>query len=267
MIEGVATDLHADCAQCFALCCVALPFARSADFAIDKPAGTPCRNLDGFACSIHDHLQPAGFPGCATYDCFGAGQRIAQQTFDGRNWRAHPEVAEAMFAAFATMRHLHELLWYVDAALRWPKAEQVHAELRTARADVEHAAAGGADQLAEVDVNILREMTAPLLRRASSCVRGNRAPDHSGSDFTGADLRSTNLRDADLRNARLLGADLRDTDLGRADLLGADLRNADIRGADLSETLYLTQSQVGATRGDQRTKIPAALRRPAHWIG
>jgi hypothetical protein len=28
-------------ADCFALCCTAKPFARSADFAIDKPPGTP----------------------------------------------------------------------------------------------------------------------------------------------------------------------------------------------------------------------------------
>ena len=32
-------DLKADCASCFGLCCVALPFAASADFAIDKDAG------------------------------------------------------------------------------------------------------------------------------------------------------------------------------------------------------------------------------------
>ncbi|WP_442277551.1 hypothetical protein [Terrabacter sp. 2YAF2] len=28
--------LEADCAQCFGLCCVALPFTRSADFPVDK---------------------------------------------------------------------------------------------------------------------------------------------------------------------------------------------------------------------------------------
>lgn len=37
--------LEADCSQCFGLCCVALPFARSADFPVDKAAGEPCRNL------------------------------------------------------------------------------------------------------------------------------------------------------------------------------------------------------------------------------
>ena len=44
--NGVAGDddralLHADCARCAALCCVLPPFAASADFAIDKPAGRP----------------------------------------------------------------------------------------------------------------------------------------------------------------------------------------------------------------------------------
>ncbi len=38
-------DLKADCEKCFGLCCVALPFAASADFAFDKQAGSPCINL------------------------------------------------------------------------------------------------------------------------------------------------------------------------------------------------------------------------------
>lgn len=266
MIGNLRIVLHADCANCFALCCVALPFTRSADFAIDKPVGVPCRNLDAFACSIHDRLPVAGFPGCAAYDCFGAGQRIAQQTFDGRDWRAHPDLAQPMFAAFTTMRHLHELLWYIRSALEWQEAGPVHPDLRTARADVEYAADRSAADLAGTDVNRLRGTIAPLLRRASSLVRGDGGVDRSGVDLSGVDLRNAHLRDADLRNARLLGADLRNQDLGRADLLGADLRNADIRGANLSTTLYLTQSQLAA-RGDTATTIPNALRRPLHWTG
>ena len=265
MIEGVPIDLHADCSECFALCCVALPFTKSADFAIDKPAGTPCRNLDGFACTIHDRLLPVGFPGCAAYDCFGAGQRIAQHTFHDQDWRTHPDLAESMFAAFAVMRHLHELLWYIAAALDWPEATPIHDDLRATRSQIERATDGSADELAGTDIAALRNATAPLLRRASRLVRANGGNDFSGADLTGADLRATDLHDADLRNARMLGADLRNADLGRADLLGADLRNADLRGTDLSATLYFTQSQVGAARGDQHTNIPSALRRPLHW--
>jgi hypothetical protein len=81
-------DLRADCAQCFGLCCVAPAFTASADFAITKPAGRPCPNLGvGFGCGIHDRLRDSGFGGCAVYDCFGAGQKVAQVTFGGRDWR------------------------------------------------------------------------------------------------------------------------------------------------------------------------------------
>src|SRR5438552_5832855 len=111
--------LRADCSRCFALCCVAPAFAASADFAIDKPAGHPCPNLqeEDFRCGIHDALRPRGFPGCTVYDCFGAGQQVAQVTFGGRDWRSHPEIADRMFGVFPIMRHLHELLWYLREAL------------------------------------------------------------------------------------------------------------------------------------------------------
>ena len=78
------SGLRADCERCFGLCCVALPFAVSADFALDKPAGTPCPNLRGdHRCGIHAKLRPSGFTGCTVYDCFGAGQRVSQVTFGG----------------------------------------------------------------------------------------------------------------------------------------------------------------------------------------
>jgi uncharacterized protein YjbI with pentapeptide repeats len=117
-----------------------------------------------------------------------------------------------------------------------------------------------------VDVDLLRALTAPLLREASRLARvrldGDDLADH---DLTGSDLRGADLSGACLRGARLLGADLRDADLHRADLLGADLRGSDVSGARLAETLYLTQTQVGGARGDRRTTIADDLERPLHW--
>ena len=81
-------NLLADCGNCFGLCCVALAFTASADFAMDKEAGEPCRNLQSdFRCGIHRTLRAQGFPGCTVYDCFGAGQQVSQVTFGGRDWR------------------------------------------------------------------------------------------------------------------------------------------------------------------------------------
>jgi hypothetical protein len=111
-------SLRADCASCAALCCVAPGFSASADFAIDKAPGQPCPHLDArFRCSIHARLRPRGFPGCAAYDCFGAGQHITQGTFGASDWRQQPAIGPDMFASFAIMRQLHELLWYVTEAL------------------------------------------------------------------------------------------------------------------------------------------------------
>jgi hypothetical protein len=268
MIGRVTTrsDLRADCARCFALCCVAPAFARSSEFAIDKPAGVPCPHLADHRCGIHEHLRDEGFAGCTAYDCFGAGQRLAQVTFGGRDWRTHHEVAVPMMAALPILRGLHELLWYVGDALRRPTSEALAAELGAALGQVEEAAASPADRILEVDIDLVRSHVARLLREASRLARAPYdGPDLADHDLTGADLAGRDLRGACLRGARLLGADLHDADLTTADLLGADLRGADLGGARLTGALYLTQTQVGGARGDRRTSIPDDLDRPAGW--
>jgi uncharacterized protein YjbI with pentapeptide repeats len=262
-------DLRADCSRCFGLCCVAPAFAASADFAIDKPAGRPCPNLrEDFRCGIHDRLRSSGFPGCTVYDCFGAGQKTAQVTFGGRDWRANPDLAAPMFDAFTVQRHLHELLWYLTEALTLPAARPVLGDLRSAAARISAMTDLAPDALRALDVVALRRETGDLLLRASELARAGLATkrnDRRGADLIGADLRNQDLRGASLRGALLIGADLRGADLRRADVIGADLRGAKLGRADLSETIFLIQSQLDAAQGTSATKLPATLRRPTHW--
>jgi uncharacterized protein YjbI with pentapeptide repeats len=235
---------------------VAPAFAASADFAIDKPAGRPCPNLrPDFGCGIHDRLRPAGFAGCASYDCFGAGQHVTQVTFAGRDWRESPQLARGMFAAFATMRQLHELLWYLTEALALDTP--LRGEVRSAFEATGHLTTLGSAELGTLDLAALRAEVGTLLRRTSEHVRSAypRRKDHSGADLAGADLRRADLRGASLRGACLIGADLRGADLRMADLLGADLRSADLAGADLTGSLFLTQAQLDSSRG-ARTGCP-----------
>jgi hypothetical protein len=264
-LADARAHLRADCANCAGLCCVAPAFARSADFAIDKPAGVACTNLgDDYRCGIHAQLRERGFPGCTVFDCFGAGQRITQETFGGRAWREAPEVAAAQFAVLPVMRQLHETLWYLVEAEQLV-AEPLRAEIRAARETTDRLADGTAEELAGLDVGAHRREIGELLGRVSELVRTPPGPDRRNADLIGADLRRRRLRNASLRGAYLIGADLRGVDLGTADLLGADLRGADIRGADLAGCLFLTQPQVEAARGDLSTDLPAGLRRPTHW--
>jgi hypothetical protein len=259
--------LRADCANCAGLCCVAPAFAASSDFAIDKPAGKACPNLgDDFRCGIHAQLRERGFPGCTVFDCFGAGQRITQETFGGRSWRETPEIVAAQFAVLPVMRQLHETLWYLAEAEQLT-AGPVRDEIRAARQSTNRLAAGSADELTALDVGGHRRGVGELLGRVSEQVRTPPGPDLRNADLMGADLRRRRLRNASLRGAYLIGADLRGVDLGTADLLGADLRAADLRGADLGRCLFLTQPQVEAAGGDVHTVIPGAVRRPAHWGG
>ncbi|MEV6369963.1 pentapeptide repeat-containing protein [Micromonospora musae] len=261
--------LRADCTRCFGLCCVVPAFAASADFAIDKPAGQPCPNLrPDHRCGIHTDLRGRGFPGCTVFDCFGAGQQVAQVTFGGRDWRAEPDSAQVMFDTFAVMRPLHELLWYLTEALALQPPAGLRAELDRARTETVGLTEGNPQELLALDVGAHRDRVNVLLSRAGDAARsrgGRPGADRRGAQLFGADLRGVDLRRANLRGALLIGADLREVDLHLADLTGADLRGADLRGSDLTGALFLHQSQLDAARGDTRTRLPAGLVRPAHW--
>lgn len=106
-----AEKLKPDCSACCGLCCIEPAFDAAQGFGFDKPAHQPCLHLQAdHRCAIHDHLAAKGFPGCVTYDCYGAGQRVTQKLFGGASWRKSPEDAARMFEAFRAMRALHELL-------------------------------------------------------------------------------------------------------------------------------------------------------------
>ena len=124
-LRAVRAPLVADCARCRALCCVGPAFARSADFPISKPAGTPCPNLGGdHRCTVHDLLLRKGFRGCVGYDCLGAGQHLVGGGVpDG-----------AAYALLPVVRLLGELGWYLAEVLAHAAASGVHADARTAQA-------------------------------------------------------------------------------------------------------------------------------------
>jgi uncharacterized protein YjbI with pentapeptide repeats len=267
---GHRSSLRADCPRCAGLCCVAPAFSASADFAIDKAAGQACPNLrPDFRCGIHARLRQRGFPGCAAYDCFGAGQKVTQVTFGGQDWRRAPGIATQMFRVFTIMRQLHELLWHLGEALDLQAAGPLHRELGRAFEETERLTRGTPAALETLEMTAYRRDVSALLRRASELARvgsgGPGGPDLAGADLIGRDLAGAELRGASLRGAVLAGADLRGADLGGADLAGADLRGADLRGADLSGSIFLTQSQVDAARGDAGTRLPPRLTSPAHW--
>jgi hypothetical protein len=259
-----APSLVADCGSCFGLCCVLLPFRAASGFGIDKPGGTPCPHLaSDDRCRTHATLREDGWTGCSVFECFGAGQQVSQVTYGGVSWRERDNLAE-MAAVLSVMRLLHEMLTHLGEARRRSPAPDV----LTLEAHIVGLTGATPAELLAVDLEELRPRVGEVLEAVSTRlrrVRGGQATSYRGEDLAGRDLRRWVVRDADLRGALLIRADLREQDLGRADLLGADLRDADLRGTELGEVLFLSQSQLNATRGNAATAIPAGLTRPGHW--
>lgn len=268
-------DLRADCSSCSALCCVALPYAASADFAEDKPAGRPCRHLDAFSCAIHTELPQRGFPGCVAFDCLGAGQHVTQHTYGGATWRDRPELAVEIFDAFVIVRQLQELRWYLRQAASTDQPPDLRRRIEVLTDRTVEMVDLSPEDLRRSDVAGHRAVVDAVLSEVSERVRATAVRavvDRTGrprrtrrADLVSARLAGVDLRGCDFRGALLLGADLRRADLRGADLIGADLRGADVRGADLSGALYLTEPQLAGARGDGSTRLPAEIRRPASW--
>jgi uncharacterized protein YjbI with pentapeptide repeats len=269
-------DLKIDCEKCFGFCCTALYFSDSEGFPTNKEAGKPCLNLKSdFSCAIHKNLRKKGLKGCTAYDCFGAGQKVAQGTYGGRDWKQVPEAAKEMFEVFLIMRQLHEMLWYLSEAFRIQSNDTIPNKLNDLIKEIEHITNQNVDSLVKLDIEAYRDRVNLLLHQTSEVVRtkvlnGQRSTLKRKKiagrlDCFGADLRKVNLKGADLRGAFLIAADLRGNDLSGADFIGADMRDADIRGTNLEESIFLTQGQINTARGDLYTKLPLALIRPTYW--
>ena len=265
MINDRFRDLSADCTNCFGLCCVALPYAKSADFGFDKDGGVPCKSLTkDYRCEIHNNLRTKGFRGCTVYDCFGAGQKVSQHTYEGIDWRGDSALGNEMFQVFLIMQQLSEMLYFINEALSRKEVQSLYHELKNAYDETERLTNLEANKIRSLDVPCHRAKVNALLLKTSELVRKNKNT-NKGKDFIGANLRGKDLSRQNLRGALLIAADLRNADLRFADLIGADIRDTDLRGANLIGSIFLTQVQVNSAKGDKYTKLPSALKRPEHW--
>nr|WP_312289952.1 pentapeptide repeat-containing protein [Clostridium chromiireducens] len=270
-------NLKIDCEKCFGLCCIALYFSAAEGFPTDKVAGRPCINLQkNFRCSIHKKLSQKGLKGCTAYDCFGAGQKVAQVTYRGRDWNQNSEAEKQMCEVFLVMRQLHEMLWYLTEAFSVQTNSLIHEEIRKLISETEKLTFLDAASLMNIDIEAHRNVVNSMLQEISEMVRSKMTSGQKNTlkrkktiagrlNLFGVDLRKTNLRGADLRGAFLIAANLSGTDLSGADLIGADLRDANLRGANLAGCIFVTQAQINTVKGDASTKLPSSLIHPMYW--
>ncbi len=270
-------SLRINCGKCFGFCCVALYFSAFEGFPTNKEAGKPCLNLKSdFTCKIHKNLRKKGLKGCTAYDCFGAGQKVAQVTYAGQDWQQAPEVAEEMFEVFLIMRQLHEMLWYLTQAANVQTDEKIKTKLNSLISEMNNITQSTPEEIIKLDIEAYRDKVNYLLKQTSEAVRNKVLKGQKSSlkykkaiagraDFFGANLKKISLRGADLRGAFLIAANLSENDLTGADLIGADLRDADISGTNLENAIFVTQAQINAAKGNANTKLPKGITRPMHW--
>ncbi len=277
LARKIRAELKADCSKCFGLCCTALHLIASSDFAINKPAGTPCPNLqEDFRCQIHSRLRQTGFKGCTVFDCLGAGQMIAQKTFGGQSWRNSPAQADKMFQAFPVMMQLAEMIAFTAEALSYELHQPIREQLTMQLERLQKLTLLPADDLLDIDLVSCRMPVGELLMKASTELR--RLPENKrtakdnklsrekrGANWMGKNCSNHDLRGTDLRGAYLIAANLRKADLRFVDFIGADLRDAELGGADLSTSLFLTQMQINSAKGNASTRLPDHIARPSHW--
>ena len=163
--------LKADCSACVALCCVIPPFDAIQGFGFDKPAETACHHLCAdHRCGIHGELIERNFSGCVAFDCLGAGQRLtalALERFGSADWRARPEVARWLFAAYPRMRQAQEWLARLSLAAALTNNTALHALAEELEAEAPRWPAWSAAEQSAWQARVQAAL-APLAQNADS---------------------------------------------------------------------------------------------------
>ncbi|WP_371169922.1 hypothetical protein [Aliiroseovarius sp. 2305UL8-7] len=165
--------LVSDCASCAGLCCVAPGFDAGDDFAFDKRALAPCRHLgNDNLCRIHETLEDQGFPGCARFDCKGAGPYVMTHIFPRKRWRKDRETLEAIAEAYRRMRAICDMIELFRVAEKLPLSVPQE-EARTAMLDrLLPATAWSADALADAEeAGLLNDARAVLTNFRDAATR------------------------------------------------------------------------------------------------
>ena len=155
---------RANCSKCCGLCCVVPSFFAAQGFGENKRAEAPCAHLvRGSRCSIHATRELHGYIACQGFDCYGAGQWITQDLFNGATWSDAADMAQAMFDAYRFWQPRFEAAALLEASLPFVRANARHtiAERIERLSSTDSSGAG-----VSIDSLQLRRDTLALIRSA-----------------------------------------------------------------------------------------------------
>lgn len=266
--EELVRSMKIDCKKCSGLCCTALYFSKTEGFPNDKPAGKPCTNLmSDYGCAVHNKLMQYNLKGCMAFDCLGAGQKVTSDIYGGVSWKNQPERAEEIFRVFLAVWQLHQMVWYLAEAAAIIPAEELADQITALIGEYQNMTALSPMEILQIDIEEYRTRVNKILKKASELVVQSVAPGKTDkrSDNMGRNFKKANLNGRDFSMSLLIAANLEGCSLYGTNFLGADMRDTNIQNADLRESIFLTQAQVNAARGNEHTKLPDTLSRPIAW--
>ena len=137
-------------------------------FGFDKPPHAACRHLTlENRCEIHATLADSGFPGCVSFDCYGAGQRVTQE-LNGMSWRTSDESAvQTLFSTYSACVPLHRLMAMIALA-EATAPPPFDAQLRSKRAQLDELCRSEEAKRGTLDLKTLRNDVFELVRSATS---------------------------------------------------------------------------------------------------
>lgn len=263
---ALKAKLKIDCKKCSGLCCVALYCMKTDGFPENKAAGVPCKHLaTDFRCDIHSALASKNMRGCLAYDCFGAGQKVTQECYPDGDWKTHPEKSSEVFQVFSFLFQFHQMEWYLLESLSLTADGRIKADIEALISENEEMTGRSPDEILHLDIAAYRAKVNQILKQVSGLIAIDPLDGAGKKEWLGKDFKRANLDGRDFSMALLIAANLEGCSLQGTNFLGADMRDANIRNTDLSASVYLTQMQVNAARGNSNTRLPASLSLPASW--
>ncbi|MFA9378792.1 MAG: pentapeptide repeat-containing protein [Lachnotalea sp.] len=259
--------LKIDCENCSGLCCVALFCMKSDGFPANKESGVPCQYLmNDFRCNIHSNLASKNMRGCLAYDCFGAGQKVTQGCYPNIDWQLNTNKAEEIFQVFLVVFQLHQMEWYLIEALSMASDETLKLDIESLISENEQMTKQSPNEILHLNIEKYRLNVNQKLKKISDLIVTD-AFFKKNSDFFGKNFKCANLDRQDFSMAILIAANLEGCSLNGTSFLGADLRDTNVKNTDLSSSIFLTQMQINAAKGNENTNLPNNLSRPASWQG
>ena len=261
--------MQINCKACSGICCVALYYAKSEGFPCDKAPGEVCRYLaKDFKCEIHEGLEKKHLKGCMAYDCFGAGQFVMETFYKETNWRKEPAIKKQLFETFLKVEQLFQMKNYLLQTAAMAPARALRGEVERLLRENE-ALILSAQTLSDHEaIEAHRDKVNCCIQKASDAVHQalhQKPRKIVPRQYLGKNFKRADLTGKDFTVSLLIAANLEGCKLVGANFLGADMRDTNIKNTDLSESLYLSQGQINAAKGNKATKLPSWLTRPLSW--